>query len=336
MQKTKQILVNIGILIAVLIISLLFLEIVFRFLHVCKIAPSKSGNLFTFFRKVGNPQLVFELKPNSKGYLIGKQVKINSQGMRDYEYSLEKPDDVYRIAVIGDSITFGWGVELNESYPKILEKKLNSSRKVEVLNFGVPGYVGVQVLTVIKEKALRYNPDLIIIGHYLSMPNKIWNLYDTSVHIPIGVKIFLNEHSCLYNWAKTRWTTILLKAGVIERTPYQELYIEGSEPWENYKISIKNISEISKEKNIPVLFVLLPNWDNLNDNYEFKEVDELMNKTVSENGLLCLDIFPEVKGLNAGEYRVDYVHPNGKGQEIIAYAIYKYLNNSFFATTKNL
>lgn len=36
-----------------------------------------------------------------------KDVKLNSQGLRDYEYSLEKPEKVFRILVLGDSMTFG-------------------------------------------------------------------------------------------------------------------------------------------------------------------------------------------------------------------------------------
>jgi lysophospholipase L1-like esterase len=96
-------------------------------------------------------------------------VKINSYGFRDYEYSFEKPENVIRIACIGDSNTFGFGVELEESWPKILEKELNKNNKnknikYEVLNFGVPGYGLEQYIENIKEKAINYNPDIIIIG----------------------------------------------------------------------------------------------------------------------------------------------------------------------------
>lgn len=66
-------------------------------------------------------------------------VKINSLGFRDYEYALNKKKK-YRIAVIGDSFTFGWGVVLEDCWVKILEKQLNTSGvDVEILNLGKGG-----------------------------------------------------------------------------------------------------------------------------------------------------------------------------------------------------
>ena len=71
-------------------------------------------------------------------------VSLNSYGMRDKEYSLAKPQGVYRIAVIGDSFTFGSGIKnVSNTYPKVLETKLNSKNYTstfDVLNFGIPGY----------------------------------------------------------------------------------------------------------------------------------------------------------------------------------------------------
>ncbi len=57
--------------------------------------------------------------------LYGVEVKVNSKGLREYEYDYEKPPNTYRILVLGDSITFGWGVAFEKTYSKILEKKLN-------------------------------------------------------------------------------------------------------------------------------------------------------------------------------------------------------------------
>jgi len=45
-------------------------------------------------------------------------IRINQDGFRDLDYPLKKSNNIYRIAVIGDSFTFGQGVELNQTYPK--------------------------------------------------------------------------------------------------------------------------------------------------------------------------------------------------------------------------
>ena len=69
--------------------------------------------------------------------------RINSDGFRDRRYARPKPTSVFRVLVLGDSITFGYGVEQAESYPKLLESELAEvarSVPVEVLNLGVGGY----------------------------------------------------------------------------------------------------------------------------------------------------------------------------------------------------
>ena len=67
---------------------------------------------------------------------------VNSLGLRDYEYSLKKPKSVFRILMLGDSFTEGYGVELEETFSKLVEKKLNTDKKekFEVINAGVTGY----------------------------------------------------------------------------------------------------------------------------------------------------------------------------------------------------
>jgi lysophospholipase L1-like esterase len=122
-----------------------------------------------------NPLLHSELEPGCNVVFDGYSVKlpethlkINSYGFRDYEYALNKENKTFRIIALGDSFTFGWGVELNESYPKILEKMLNemlapkTGIKYEVLNFGVPGYNALEKVVFFKKLGIKFNPDLII------------------------------------------------------------------------------------------------------------------------------------------------------------------------------
>src|SRR2546430_1564409 len=70
--------------------------------------------------------LPFHLKKGAEAVCGSEEfemkVKINSLGMRDREYSVEKPKGTYRILVLGDSYTFGSGVQADETYAKLLEK----------------------------------------------------------------------------------------------------------------------------------------------------------------------------------------------------------------------
>lgn len=67
-------------------------------------------------------------------------VSTNSSRLRMAEISPAPAAGVTRLVAIGDSVTFGWGVEVNDSLPALLEAELNRrGHKVEVLNAGVPG-----------------------------------------------------------------------------------------------------------------------------------------------------------------------------------------------------
>jgi hypothetical protein len=89
-------------------------------------------------------------------------VNTNSVGLRGLrEIPLEKPGDHPRVLVVGDSFTFGDEVRDEETYPYLLDQLLPEA---EVVNFGVHGYGHDQILLLLREKALAYQPDLVVLG----------------------------------------------------------------------------------------------------------------------------------------------------------------------------
>jgi len=114
--------------------------------------------------------LYVELIPNTY-FLCNRdektiEIKINSHGFRDREFSSMKPLNKVRILAMGDSFTYGWGVSLEDTWPKNLENllNLNSRKRFEVLNLGVPGYDIWNIANLLVKKALNLNPDLVIIS----------------------------------------------------------------------------------------------------------------------------------------------------------------------------
>lgn len=121
--------------------------------------------------EIHRPSAVFgwELVPGSAGFgRLGEYYQINSAGLRDTEHTIDKKPGVRRIATIGDSFTFGMGVNLEETYPKKLERLLNDeSFRFEVINFGVVGYDMWQHYEILNRRALAYQPDLVILGLWM-------------------------------------------------------------------------------------------------------------------------------------------------------------------------
>lgn len=114
---------------------------------------------------------------------------INSFGMRYRECSLKKPQGVFRILLLGDSITE------NGEWSRYLEKKLNQKGKYEILNAAVSGWGLYQYWAYIKGKAMQFEPDLILIGFCLNdvrsynVAPTIWADIKNNKSLTYGVRI---------------------------------------------------------------------------------------------------------------------------------------------------
>lgn len=101
---------------------------------------------------------------NTEGHAL---VRINGAGFRDREHTVEKPAGTFRIAVLGDSYIEALQVDLDKTFPALLEQHLNAcdafdGKKVEVLNFGVSSYGTAQELLTFRHFAAKFAPDLVI------------------------------------------------------------------------------------------------------------------------------------------------------------------------------
>ena len=98
-----------------------------------------------------------------KGY-----VSINSDGLRDKEHSTTKPENTYRIAVIGDSFSEAIQVNAEDTFWSAIANQSPScpalqGKKVKVINFGVGDYGTAQELMTLKHHVWKYSPDLVLL-----------------------------------------------------------------------------------------------------------------------------------------------------------------------------
>jgi len=92
----------------------------------------------------------------------------NSAGFRnDRDFAYDKPPDVLRILVLGDSHTQGYEVRQEATYAEVLRRSLSSeTRKVEVLNAGVSGFGTAEELAFLENEGYRYHPDVVVLGFF--------------------------------------------------------------------------------------------------------------------------------------------------------------------------
>lgn len=97
----------------------------------------------------------------------GVRYQINSLGLRGGERSLHKQPETFRILALGDSVTFGWGVECEERFTDVVERRLNPSDRVgpavEILNLSLPGYETVHHLQSWRRLGKDMQADVVVV-----------------------------------------------------------------------------------------------------------------------------------------------------------------------------
>lgn len=160
---------NAAVMLVSLLVAWLLIEIV-----MAVFGFDQTASIYTGDRDTG-----WALRPGAEGYQIGEAkqyVTINSDGLRDREHAVQKPADTLRIAVLGDSFSAALEVPQDKAYWAVLESKLGAClapKKVEVINFGVGGFGQNHELMMLRSRAFKYQPDLVLLQVFLG--NDIFN-----------------------------------------------------------------------------------------------------------------------------------------------------------------
>ncbi len=159
---------NIALSLGVIAVLLAASEIAVRSYY----TPENLGTVFRFDKTLG-----WALKPNSHLRAVDYQrkldymIKINSLGLREREIPVSKGKRGRRILFLGDSVTFGTGVDAEWRYSDFLQRAMGKDN--EVLNAGVAGWGNDQELLYFESGGWRLEPDVVIIQ--LTMANDVLN-----------------------------------------------------------------------------------------------------------------------------------------------------------------
>lgn len=167
-KKYKNILINVLLSLAAIIIFLFFFEIILRVTNIY----SDYGYPEGMYKE--DALLGYGMTPNFKGEFVKPEFRIeiatNSLGLRDREYFAKESND-YRILALGDSFTWGgYGIASNETFLKIFEKRLNEKSpdtNYQVINAGVPGYGTKEEMFYLINRGYKLQPDLVILNFFV-------------------------------------------------------------------------------------------------------------------------------------------------------------------------
>lgn len=121
------------------------------------------------------------------------RVKINSDKLRDDEYWRDRTDKK-RMLVLGDSFGWGWGVDVENRFSEVLEKRYSDW---EIINASVAGYSTDQEYLYLSERGIEYSPDVVLLLVYENdfegntVPE--FNLYNKPYYSLKGNDLILNN-----------------------------------------------------------------------------------------------------------------------------------------------
>jgi len=306
-----------------------------------------------------HPVLGWFHQKNKKAVLRLKQgeteININSIGLRGTrEYSTRKPANVTRILALGDSFVFGWGVRDDQTFSALIEK---DHPRLEVLNFGVPGYGVDQILMTYRTLAKSFEADYVLVHLF---PEDFWRatraFSDTghakpyflltaggklqlrNVPVPQPFTLRTNqfpeivEHSAFERVLLKSLTYRLAKQGFMRLGKNLKIVDpDSSDEWRLGRAILDNlIREIRSDGAKPVLVLDPP------ERYIRATRQEALHKSVlrfaKKENLPILDLTPVFRqAVNAADITAYYIpddwHWNAQGHELAAKSIIQFLQS---------
>lgn len=264
--------------------------------------------------------LPFYHYPNREGDYYGVHIKINSLGIRDYEYAIEKPKGKKRIIFLGDSFTLGWGVPFEKTYPKQLEGFLNRQGSFfEVLNMGVGNYNSIMQVELFKLKGIKLNPDMVVLMYFINDAEPV-------PRQPKFLEYYLRKNSYLFALLFDKYAQFMprFSSSLNWKQYYSNLYLEGSNNLIANRYALIELFEICKKQKIKLLIVNIPELRMLKD-CPFNFATEYISNLAKAYNIAFLDLLPALVHYDPHSLWIsnEDLHANTKVNSIIAREIYR-------------
>ena len=217
-------------------------------------ADQESSRAYSILKEP-DPYLFWRQKPHQP---LNKNEILNRYGFRGPEFSIRKSDSTYRIVCLGDSRSFGFGVEKEQdTYCGRLRRYLNQQNNgthYEVINLSVLGYSSFQGKRLLETFGLSLSPDMVL--SFFGFNDMLY-FHITDEEAANKSKLIRKTQAILNNYALYH----LLRRGFSSITnarnkPIQvEQRIVRRVPLESYRKNLRDIAAMAHAQKIPVGFI---------------------------------------------------------------------------------
>jgi lysophospholipase L1-like esterase len=293
------------------------------------------------------PNVRYEMVPNITTVTPGQKipVRINNLGFRGEDVSNNKPADTYRIAVLGDSISFGRNLERENIFPVILEESMNSSGKydhrVEVVNASLSGRDTWEELAILEHLVLPLNPDLVVLeiclNDHIHFPPP-----DKNVKVGMYGDLAWWQYSSLLSFLDKRvkgfreyHLKVVKKLGLYHPTgndfmrhfyinPRNMLKIDSH--WREWSKALMAVRDLSRSNGAEVMFLLFPLRYEIKRGFE--ETSHQIVEFTDASGIPLLDMIGFFEEVGPSIYD-DSIHPNAWGHHVVARELERFISARF-------
>ena len=266
-----------------------------------------------------DPLIGHNHRPNRQAFLMGVQFDTNSKGLRDREFSYEKPPGRLRIMMLGDSFTVGWGAKFDETFAKRIERMYaDRGVQAEAINTGVGNYNTIQEVEYYLREGYKYNPDIVVLNFTFNDAEPI----PVSSPPPIILRIC---YSCIF--VEGRIDSVLRELFVKRDWAdyYLGLYGDDGQAkgWLDAKAYIAKLAAFTKAHGTKLLIASMPELHDV-QHYRLQRITDLVHEAADENDVPFVDLLPYVQGVPSPELWVTPPdpHPNGLAHKLFAEGIF--------------
>jgi len=245
---------------------------------------------------------------------------INEDGFRGPPTTVAKSAGMTRIVCLGDSVTFGEGVEESASYPRIVERMLNeaaAARRYEVINAGVQGHGTIDEYLYFKMHVARFKPDVVTLGFFLN------DAMD-------GAQTIRQNEEWTREWELSALSRFSRLAEIVERgriaRRLQEEYFAAvresfrSPRWDLCQRALSDFQHASIEGHFRFVMLIFPVPWSLDEDYPFNDIHGRILEACRTRGIESLDLIECWRGVDASDLWVHPTdhHPNARAHALAA------------------
>ncbi len=301
--------------------------------------PKREGG----WKKAAHPDLpkieglVALSQPNTLGVHVGVMYRTNSNAIRGPEIATDAAPGVLRIAITGDSVTAGWGVEENETYSAYLQEALEQTpvrgaaggSGYEVLNLGLAGLNAGAAIDRLEQKSALYRPRIAVYGFTINdIEGPNYRRSDLRVDGELAKRYRAHRFSRSY-LLRVVWPNLIALREWLRPLPGSQLeafhynYFENAAAWGDLDAALGRFAAWGQAEKICTVVLLHTQLTNLGPFHLYRPIYDAVAEAAAHHDLAVTRTFSRFDGRNAVGFWIHLwdAHPNAKGHRILAQAL---------------